>query len=139
MKTMKPKGKIPTLLEIKAMAKHETSGSKIMPRFYDFMEGNDDYMFNLDRCTDDNILDMVHQLAKNVLRVKDGLAIIGKAVYLEKRADNFFHGQFFMAAHLVSYFYFDDLKIGCMALASQKGRPMIYIRFDGDFLRNRLN
>jgi len=32
-------------MEIKAIVRLETSGSKFMPCFYDFMENNDKYMF----------------------------------------------------------------------------------------------
>ncbi len=135
----KPKGDIPTLLEIKMMVKHETSGSKIMPRFYDFMENNDKYMFNLDVCKDDNIQRMVAQLTQKVLKTSGNWARFERAIFLENRKDHFFHGQFFMKAHLVSFFYFDDIQIGCMAIAPQQGGQMIYMRFDSSFMKDRLN
>jgi len=130
---------IPTLLEIKMMVRHETSGSKIMPRFYDFMENNDEYMMNLDPCTDENVPDMIGQLVCKALQIKHKSMQFDKAIFLENRADHFFHGQFFTSGHLVSFFYFDDLKIGCMAIAASFGKQTMYMRFDGDFLRDRLN
>lgn len=121
------------------MVMHEKSGSKIMPRFYDFMENNDKYMMNLDMCTDENIPSMIGQLVHKALKIKDEYVRFDKAIFLESRADNFFHGQFFMLGHLVSFFYFDDIKIGCMAIAASFGEQTMYMRFDGDFLRDRLN
>jgi len=135
----KSKKDIPTLLEIKTMVKLETSGSKIMPRFYDFMENNDKYMFNLDVCKDDNIQRMVAQLTQKALKTGSKWARFDRAIFLENRQDHFFHGQFFMAGYLVSFFYFDDIQIGCMAFAPQAGGQMIYMRFDASFLRDRLN
>lgn len=136
---MKNTKDIPTLLEIKSMVKHETSGSKIMPRFYDFMENSDKYMFNLEVCKDDDIQRMVAQLTQKALSIDSEWARFERAIFLENRQDHFFHGQFFMGKHLVSFFYFDDIKIGCMALAPQNGGQMIYMRFDGSFMQDRLN
>ncbi len=136
---MKNSKDIPTLLEIKAMVRQETSGSKIMPRFYDFMENNDKYMFNLDTCKDDTIQRMVAKVTKKGLGIDGDWAKFERAIFLENRADHFFHGQFVMASHLVSFFYFDDIKIGCMAMAPQRGGQVIYMRFDGNVFRDQLN
>ncbi len=136
---MKKPKHIPTLQEIKTMAQHETSGSKIMPRFYDFMENNDKYMFNLDTCQDDTIQRMIARLTQEALNLKSGWMRFEKPIFLENSKDHFFHGQFFTSDYLVSFFYFDDIKIGCMAFAPKKGGQMIYARFDGSYLKDRMN
>ena len=136
---MKRPKHIPDLPEIKMMVKHETSGSKIMSRFYDFIENNEKYIINLDVCKDDNIQRMIAKLTQKALDLEDDWVRFERAIFLKSREDHFFHGQFFISGYLVSFFYFDDIQIGCMAFAPQEDGQMIYMRFDGSFLKDRMN
>lgn len=133
---------VPSLADIKKMLRKENSGKKIMPRFYDFMEGSDEYMSSLDHCKDDRVQRMIASIVQNVLKIDSKWMKFERAIFLEKRADNFFHGQFFATGHLVSFFYFDDIEIGCIAIAPKVGDTkgaMMYVRFDGATMKNRMN
>lgn len=135
------KSNVPTLLEIKQMSRNETSGKKIMPRFYDFMEGNDDYMFNLEECKEDWIQRMIGTIVQNILELDSPWVKLERTMFLQSRKDHFFHGQFLVQNRLASFFYFDDIAVGCLAITPPMGKeaPMIYARFDGATLNAKKN
>jgi hypothetical protein len=67
------------------------------------------------------------------------VVVLSRAVFVEISAYHFTHGGFRLNGHLSTMFYFSDVQVGMLAVATSMTGPTNFLRFSGKLLKPNLD